>query len=255
MENHVLFWIDVVRDGIKSGDLTIIGLLSAIIVVLITVVFFAFIRRGNKRSGVLILGTCDAGKTLLFSRLVNKVYKQSYTSIAPNTGDYNIPNTNKTLRIIDLPGHERLRLQNLSSYKDLARAIIFVVDSSAIQKEVKEVAEYLYTLLSDNAISTNCPPFLIACNKQDLTLAKGLKVIQSQLEKEMNTLRVTRSAALQGQDGAGNNNTFLGKRNKDFAFSDLKPLKVDFAECSAQGNDEKSDPDIKCIEEWLLKVA
>ena len=44
---------------------------------------------------------------------------------------------------------------------------------------------YLYTVLSDNRISSLAPPVLIACNKQDMTFSKGAKVIQSQLEKEM----------------------------------------------------------------------
>ena len=70
-----------------------------------------------------------------------------------------------------------------------------------------------------------------------------------------NTLRVTRSAALKDTSTSGNNNTYLGKRNKDFAFADLKPIKVEFAECSALGKDENSEPDIGQIEDWLMKVA
>ena len=70
-----------------------------------------------------------------------------------------------------------------------------------------------------------------------------------------NTLRVTKSASLQGQDDVGNNNTFLGKRNKDFSFSDLKPIAVDFVESIAQGKDETADTSIKQVEEWLMKVA
>ena len=66
---------------------------------------------------------------------------------------------------------------------------------------------------------------------------------------------MTRSAALKDISTSGNNNTYLGKRNKDFAFSDLKPIKVDFAECSALGKDENAEPDLKQIEEWLVKIA
>ena len=66
---------------------------------------------------------------------------------------------------------------------------------------------------------------------------------------------MTRSAALQDITTSGNNNTYLGKRNKEFAFTDLKPIKVEFAECSALGKDENSEPDIKQVEEWLSKVA
>lgn len=69
-----------------------------------------------------------------------------------------------------------------------------------------------------------------------------------------NTLRVTKSAALQ-DISAGNNNTYLGKRDKDFTFADLKPLKIDFAECSAQGKNAESEPDLKQVDEWLARIA
>ncbi|XP_060586232.1 signal recognition particle receptor subunit beta-like [Ruditapes philippinarum] len=118
-------------------------------------------------------------------KLVYRKYKATFTSISANSGTYTIPDTGKTLRIIDLPGHERVRLQMMETHKDLTRAIMFVVDSSSVQKDIKDIAEYLYTVLSDSKISSICPPVLIVCNKQDLTFSKGAKVIQSQLEKEM----------------------------------------------------------------------
>lgn len=48
----------------------------------------------------------------------------------------------------------------------LYRAVVFVVDSVAFQREMKDVAEFLYQLLTDNTILKNAPPLLIACNKQ-----------------------------------------------------------------------------------------
>lgn len=63
---------------------------------------------------------------------------------------------------------------------------------------------------------------------------------------------MTKSAAL--TDNAGNNNSFLGKRGKDFSFADLKPFKVEFAECSARGS--KDDvADLAAIEDWLMRLA
>lgn len=60
-----------------------------------------------------------------------------------------------------------------------------MVDSSKFQKEVKEVAELLYILLTDPAVHRSKLRLLVACNKQDVALAKSAKVIQSQLEKEL----------------------------------------------------------------------
>lgn len=68
-----------------------------------------------------------------------------------------------------------------------------------------------------------------------------------------NTLRVTRSAALIGIDSSGNNNTYLGKRNKPFEFSDCRPFKIEFAESSAKDEDGKAN--MKEVVDWLHKVA
>ena len=70
-----------------------------------------------------------------------------------------------------------------------------------------------------------------------------------------NTLRVTRSAALQGTDSTSSNNTFLGKRGKDFSFTDLKPFKVEFIECSARGKKDETQADLVNVEKWLARLA
>lgn len=45
------------------------------------------------------------------------------------------------LSILPCVGHERLRPQTLENYAGTARGVIFVVDSSTITKEIKDVAE------------------------------------------------------------------------------------------------------------------
>lgn len=67
---------------------------------------------------------------------------------------------------------------------------------------------------------------------------------------------MTRSAALKGVGDTANNNTYLGKRDKDFDFSDVKPLKVEFAECSALGKGQSSqEPELDELYRWLARVA
>ncbi len=70
-----------------------------------------------------------------------------------------------------------------------------------------------------------------------------------------NTLRYTQSAALESTDKSGSSNVFLGKKNKDFQFSDIKPYKVDFVECSARGGRDKEEFDLAALEDWLAKTA
>ena len=60
-----------------------------------------------------------------------------------------------------------------------------VIDSVSFQRDVRNVAELVYDLLSDDVIRRGKVPVLFACNKQDIALAKGCSVIKTQLEKEM----------------------------------------------------------------------
>lgn len=66
-----------------------------------------------------------------------------------------------------------------------------------------------------------------------------------------NTLRVTRSAALSSQDGSVGGSVYLGRKGKDFEFSQL-PMRVEFLECSASGQD--GDADVAALEESLAKL-
>lgn len=69
-----------------------------------------------------------------------------------------------------------------------------------------------------------------------------------------NTLRVTRSAALSSQDGSAGGSVPLGKKGKDFDFSQL-PMKVEFLECSARGaGGEDGQADIGSLENSLARL-
>ncbi|KFP20647.1 Ovotransferrin, partial [Egretta garzetta] len=192
-----------------------------------------------------------------FPQLLTGKYRDTQTSITDSSAVYRVSNDKSAnVTLIDLPGHESLRLQFLERFKAAARAIVFVVDSVAFQREVKDVAEFLYQVLVDSTVLKNAPALLIACNKQDVTMAKSAKLIQQQLEKELNTLRVTRSAAPTSLDGSATGGPAqLGKKGKDFDFSQL-PMKVEFVECSARGSKgEEGDADFEGLEKWLAKIA
>ncbi|KAE8295247.1 Signal recognition particle receptor subunit beta [Larimichthys crocea] len=248
-ENPFEPYIESIRQQLEDQDpVFLIGLVVALAVVVVTCVFLKyFLTSKTVRSAVLLVGLCDSGKTLLFSRLLSGKFKRTQTTITDSSAPYKAKNDRgSTWTLIDLPGHDSLRSQYLEKFKSAASAIF--------QKEVRDVAEFLYILLTDTVISRNAPALLVACNKQDITMAKSAKLIQQQLEKELNTLRVTRSAALSSQDGSVGGSVYLGKKGKDFEFSQL-PVKVEFIECSARGSKgEDGSGDMESLEKSLAKL-
>ncbi|XP_050758571.1 ovotransferrin-like [Gymnogyps californianus] len=250
--------LEALRRELRAPDPAVLSVLLALLAVAVTLLIWRFVQgRRSSRKAVLLLGLCDAGKTLLFARLLTGKYRDTQTSITDSSAVYRASSDKSAnVTLIDLPGHESLRLQFLERFKAAARAIVFVVDSVAFQREVKDVAEFLYQILVDSTVLKNAPALLIACNKQDVTMAKSAKLIQQQLEKELNTLRVTRSAAPTSLDGSATGGPAqLGRKGKDFDFSQL-PMKVEFVECSARGSKgEEGDADFEGLEKWLAKIA
>lgn len=56
------------------------------------------------------------------------------------------------------------------------RCIVFVVDSATFGKKAKDVAELAYDVIYE---SSKRIPMLMACNKQDISIAKSSKVTSS----------------------------------------------------------------------------
>ncbi|XP_063296983.1 signal recognition particle receptor subunit beta [Pelobates fuscus] len=250
--------METVRQVLLEQDPTVLSVVVALVVVLISLLLWKLLKRSRtSRRAVLLLGVCDSGKTLILSRLLTGKYKMTQMSISALSATYRVKSDKgPSLTLVDIPGYESLRLHFLEQYKAAARGLLFVVDSSAFQREVKEVAELLYQLLTDGAVLENTLPVLIACNKQDISMAKSAKLIQQQLEKELNTLRVTRSAAPSTLDSSSSSTIHqLGKKGKDFDFSQL-PMKVEFVECSAwDSKKEESDANLSSVEDWLARLA
>ncbi|KAM5163723.1 signal recognition particle receptor subunit beta [Mantella aurantiaca] len=250
--------MEFIKQELQRQDPTVLSVVVAIVVVLVSLVLWKLLRRRQiSRRAILLIGLSDSGKTLLFIRLLTGKFRKTQTSITATSVVYRAKSDKgSSFTLVDIPGHESLRPQFLEQYKTAARAMVFVVDSSAFQREVKDVAEFLYQILTDATMQKNVPPILIACNKQDISMAKSAKLIQQQLEKELNTLRVTQSAAPSTLESSGSqSNTQLGRKGKEFDFSQL-PMKVEFLECSARDSkEEEGDANLSNVEGWLAKLV
>uniref|UniRef100_A0A0A9WHU9 Signal recognition particle receptor subunit beta n=1 Tax=Lygus hesperus TaxID=30085 RepID=A0A0A9WHU9_LYGHE len=237
-------------------DQTVINIIIAVCVVLLTLVFYLIYNRvrSTKRS-ILLTGICGGGKTLLYTRLVLECFKNTHTSIKENVSEY-ITDAGSSVELVAIPGHERLRTRFLDQYKSCARGLIYVIDSATIQKEVKDVAEFLYNILTDPEIVGSCNNVLIFCNKQDIPTAKGASLIKTLLEKELNTLRSTKTHALESTEGEETKEIFLGSPAADFVFEQLHPCEVKFAEGFANEGDEKEgEEDLEQLKTWIEKIV
>ena len=94
--------------------------------------FFLWKKKSQKRTDLLLTGLCESGKTLLFSQLLHNVASETFTSISENIGEYVAEGSGKSLRVIDIPGHERLRGRFFDQYKKTAKGIVFVVDARVL---------------------------------------------------------------------------------------------------------------------------
>ncbi|KAJ3065542.1 hypothetical protein HK102_007873, partial [Quaeritorhiza haematococci] len=123
------------------------------------------------------------------------------------------------IHIVDVPGHEKLRFR-YTHFMPISKAVIFVIDSATIQKQFRSAAEYLYEVLVNPHFGKKKIPLLVVCNKSDLVMAQSAEKIRVLLETELNRLRATRTASVEGQDS---DNTvaeyeYLGYDNEDFQF-------------------------------------
>uniref|UniRef100_A0A2A4J116 Signal recognition particle receptor subunit beta n=1 Tax=Heliothis virescens TaxID=7102 RepID=A0A2A4J116_HELVI len=137
---------EVIKEKIHTepmlNDPRYITLLSVIVLLFTLVFWWCFSRRRQLRKSVLLMGLSDSGKTLLFVRLAYSQYRQTFTSMKENVEEY--LTSNNSFKIVDLPGQERLRNKYFDQYKNSAKAIVYVIDSVTIQKEIRDVADVTY---------------------------------------------------------------------------------------------------------------
>ncbi|XP_001353101.1 signal recognition particle receptor subunit beta [Drosophila miranda] len=234
------------KKHIKLGEIDSGPILVALLLGFIAVAIFVILRRRSAgRRDFLLTGLCESGKSAIFMQLLHGKLPETFTSIKENVGDYQAGG-HSSVRLVDIPGHYRVRDKCFDLYKHKAKGIVFVVDSVTVQKDIRDVADTLYTILADSA--TQPCSVLVLCNKQDQTTAKSAQVIKSLLEKELHTVRDTRSRKLQsvGDDDV-NKPVTLGKPGRDFEFAHISQ-NIQFVESSAK------EKELNTLTDWMGRL-
>ena len=189
----------------------------------------------KKQPAALLLGPSNAGKTLLFHRLVNNEVEETVASMKSDEGIVD----NKLL--VDVPGHRRLRNEVT---KELKRAtkIVFMVDAADATRQAKTAAELLYEIFC----LESRPSLLILCNKKDKAGAKTPARVKLTLASEIETLHKT--AKTMGSTGDDQQQIApIDTGGKFFSFETHAPCACTFLAYSAR--EDKLD----AVREFLLK--
>ncbi|KAI5068125.1 hypothetical protein GOP47_0016470, partial [Adiantum capillus-veneris] len=171
-----------------------VGTIAALLITSFVLALFArFSFKKRKSDTILLAGLSGSGKTALF-------YQQGKANGAS---------------FLDFPGHMRLRAK-LDEYLKEAGAILFLVDAADFMPNVRENAEYLYDILSKAWVVKYKIPVLIIANKVDKVTAHSTEFIRKQLEKEIDKLRITRTAV---SDADMTSEVSIGKEGEPFKFT------------------------------------
>mmetsp|Transcript_119870 Transcript_119870/g.220481 ORF Transcript_119870/g.220481 Transcript_119870/m.220481 type:complete len:260 (-) Transcript_119870:70-849(-) len=188
--------------------------------------------RRQRGQALLLLGQCGAGKTMLFHQFKDQMEVKTVSSLKNNRESLKIQAGDDILGpidTIDCPGHQRLRGKQAELMKE-ARCIVYLVDSEDKQK-LKDVAEHLYEILTDQEVIELHIPILLACNKSDLSTARTEKFIVEEIEREIEQMRKSRGATLEGQDQA---DSYLGVDGEKFKLIEHSPCPIEVCRISAK---------------------
>lgn len=204
------------------------------LLVLVLVVLYITTKRSGKRSsnnGVILVGPCGAGKTVIFQQLCYGGVAETVTSMSPAYSEYTFESreTSKKITMIDFPGHQRQRPALLGLLSG-AKCLVVVVDSSN-SKQVKEASDLLFSVLTYPLLPRSTP-VIVFCNKMDVEGSKSADRVKLLLQKELATMRNTRGSMSQEGDDSSKVVRTLGQEGKPFKFDDDMP-NVTFASGTA----------------------
>jgi len=191
-------------------------------------------KRRTRGQLALLLGQCGSGKTSIFFRLRDGSEVQSVSSLKPLKDSFQLrpaedAETFGPIEVVDYPGHQRLRGKAAEMLKE-ARCILYIVDAEDKQR-LKDVAENLYEILTHPDILELHTPILLACNKTDLATARPEKFILDEIDREMEQMRLSRAATLEGQDQA---DSYLGIEGEKFKLTEHSPCPIQVCRISAK---------------------
>ncbi|KAI0072794.1 P-loop containing nucleoside triphosphate hydrolase protein [Panus rudis PR-1116 ss-1] len=275
-EGHVTPTPEVISPAVIMTPQTILFASLSFAVLLVSIWIIVSRRRSSyKGNALLLVGSSDSGKTAILSTLVYDQTLPTHTSLQTNTSTITLPSTQKSLLVVDVPGHPRIRDQ----YKDFlldAKAIAFIVDASTISRNGAAVAEHLHQILHalmSQPPSWPAPALAIVAHKCDLLKGSAaasreqlaINRVRSVFERELEKRRTSQAGGVGveslGSEGDQESSELGGLEcsgSGEFKFDQWEGGEISFlgTSVSLEKNSEKAGEvdGLSPLREWLEEI-
>jgi signal recognition particle receptor subunit beta len=204
---------------------------------------------------ILILGCCDSGKTSLFLKLCSPEAVSNGSTVSsqkPNetTASIILENTPTQVKVIDYPGHNRLR-DGVQKYLNDVAGIIFLVDANVDRPEFTKSADLLYYLFTDKTINKYQIPIHIACNKSEMLTHRKAENIKEILESELSLIRDSQSSQ-PGRQEVDEQPIYLGIEGQQFKMDQLE-FDVQFSNISIKDDNLNRQSVLEFIKDSIME--
>ncbi|KAF8643799.1 hypothetical protein AX16_008817 [Volvariella volvacea WC 439] len=246
-------------------------------VVLVAILVLLSKRKAAKQGkSLLLLGPSDSGKTAILSTLAYGQTLSTHSSLQVNSSLITLSEGQKSISVVDVPGHPRLR-DHFREHINDAKVVAFVVDANLISRNGAVVAEHLHLVLhslSSLPPSQKPPTLVVVAHKSDLMrvpagttspTSVAINRVRSVLERELEKRRASHAGGV-GVEGLGEEGeTEMGGlecTNSEgvFRFEDWEGGEVSFVgthvhvgEKAPPTDDEKAVDGLQELKDWLLE--
>ena len=198
-------------------------LVLSLVILVFSVLFLykrLFVLRKARSSTIDITGVVQSGKTALFYKLTENENPETVSSITQNSAEVNL--FDGKYRLIDFPGHARLRPELLGQLRKSSPGVVVVVVDGMERASVKETGELMFELMTIENLGS---PMVIAVSKSDLDNYRSPGVVAAEIEREIDAVRKSREAE----------GVYLGVYGENFKLSKHCPFEIRLCGFSSKG--------------------
>ena len=170
-------------------------LINAVLIIIITtailiIIYKLFLDKNKKakKNNIMIIGPSGSGKTTFFYYLLGHKNIQTVVSMQINKVKNfaaDLLSKINTYDITDIPGTGYFKEKIIDLLPTSIITLLFI--DSTQKNSIVQAAEYLYDILNSDKYSEEINMY-ICCNKQDAGFPKSKKMIENELNKEIENL-------------------------------------------------------------------